>query len=321
MPKRQELTCEFSQRNGIFKLNDDINGKIIVQPLSHISFYKIIFEIYWSISSGKKTEETLVRKQEYATQRRDWEVGKRYELAFSFKSQAPLSFSSKQLKIEQYLKVRIIKHETGWSLGKNHPDYQFLYTFPYQLNSSPDSYQIEKTALDANYNDFIPYLAIPAGVGLLGHLAGLPLMDFLSTGIFGGGLYYTFIGFGKLGKVKVTASPFDDTHFQVQMNIQRNWASIEKIELIHFVSYLPIHLSNSRPKINDFPVKRLLYQDFETIDKADINIVRSYHSINLPPTITTKYFDIYWELEVIIHLKNKKTKRIKLDTPMNILVR
>ena len=321
MSKRQELTCEFSQHNGIFKLNDDINGKIIVQPLSHISFYKVVFEIYWSIFNGSKTEETLLKKQEYATQRKDWEAGKRYELNFSFKSQAPLSFSSKILSIKRFLKVRVIKHESGWSLGKNHPDYQSTYTFPYVLNPSPDSYQISKTNRDINYNGFIPSLVIPIAIGLTGSFVGFPLIDFLSAGAFGGGLYYTFVGFGKLGKVNIVASPFDDTHFQVQLNIQRSWSNISKIELAHIVHSISRYKDRSQSITQHYPITKLSYQDFDTIDNPNLTIVRSYHSVNLPPTLISKYFEIQWKLELIIHLKNKKKKQIRLEMPMNIIAR
>lgn len=321
MSKRQELTCEFSQANGTFNLNDDINGKIIVQPLTHISFHKVIFEIYWSISNDSKSEEKLVKKQAYNTQRKDWEAGKRYELNFSFKSQAPLSFSSKQFKIERYLKVRVIRREGAWSFGKNDPDYQFSYNFHYTLNSNLGSYQLNKTSLDVNYNDFLAYLLLPIGAGLLGGLNGLLFMDLLGAGVLVGGLYHTFVGFGKLGKVNVMVFPLDDTHFQVQMNVQRNWSSIEKIELVHLVYYLSGHLRRDVTEEKRMPIKKLLYQDYDTINSNNINIVRSYHSINLPPTLKTKYFDINWELEIIIHLKNRQMKGIKLETTMDILAR
>lgn len=313
---RQEITCEFSQPNGVFKLNDDINGKIIVQPFSHISFYQVVFEIYWSITNGSKKEETLLKKQIYNSQRKYWMSGKRYELAFSFKSQAPLSFSSGNFKIERYLKVRVFKHEQGWSFGNNHPDYQLSRTFPFELQPSPNAYTIEKTATNINYGDFLPYLALPIGIGILGGLKGLLLMDFLSAGIFGGGLYYTFVHFGKIGKIEMAISPFDDTSFQVQLNIQRNWSSISKIELTHHISYF--NRLGSSSNINYIPLKRLRYQEISNIKTSEVKAIRSYPSIGLPPSITTRYFDILWEFKLTIHLDNNKKKSIDLNTKMDI---
>ena len=330
--------CKYSKPNGEFTMNDMIGGIITIIPKFDIQFKHIYYKIYWEIepSKGGGKVQSISTKQHLAKAYGYWKKGESYDYHFDFKPVSPLTFKGAYFDVNWYVEVEVELTRTGIEtmrkqamnklqlMGMVFPRSKAAFRFPFTVERGNKPFRVGASYKHVDFTTALAPYYIGTGIGLLGVVFGwqawmnftLPIFEIIGSSALGVGAYNMFVGFGKLQHVHFNVKPLRNNNFELSVDVQKNWRSIEAVHLEYSINQ---ELESEEGDSDSYEARKVIelfryespqeYPIQEAITKIAVPLPQN--RIGLPPSLHHSPFNIYWELELTLLLTSGQKKTFR----------
>ncbi len=325
-PVLVNASCKFDYPNGDFPPNIPISGTVTFTPNYNLSFNSI----WWSVSMKVESTNNSSYKEAHKTKegqlplnQTTWMRNIPYDYPFSFDPISTFSYQGKYIKIQWEVdfvielainslaivkQIAIQKKDLRQQLL---PSKHISFNFPFQVFNTTQHYQFKRINSNINLTNQLLKYYLTAGASLVGIIVGIVnyssylFWEILGSSTLGIGFYKTFVGPKKLGNIMWTIEPFTADQFFLEIEIGRNWSSIDRVKVLFLISELSL---NEPPHV--------IYRHDATlspIKKSTITTRIPFPPLSqkIPPTFSNNVISIQWRIQATIFLKSGKEHELK----------